>query len=90
FDLYYRENCKTRPDWAPDPSGYKEMTRTYCANGKMSHLEPFHYHFPEKRELGADRLPVRRANPCWVIFHYDDRDPLDHQARVEYVGTSFQ
>ncbi len=90
FDLYYRENCKTRPDWAPDPSGYKEMTRTYCANGKMSHLEPFHYHFPEKRELGADRLPVRRANPCWVVFHYDDRDPLDHQARVEYVGTSFQ
>ena len=89
FDLYYRENCKTRPDWAPDPSKYKEITRTYCSNGKMSHLEPFHYRFPDKKELGTKSLPIRSEEPYWALFHYDDRDPLDHQAGVEYVGTSF-
>lgn len=87
FDLYYRENCKTRPSWAPDLSTYKEMTRKYCEKGKLNHLEPFHYKFPSKSDLGVKTLPVRRQEPLWVLFHYDERDPLDHQARVEQVDT---
>ena len=26
FDLYYRENCKSRPFWAPSPAEFKEQT----------------------------------------------------------------
>lgn len=86
FDLYYRENCKTRPSWATDMGSFKEKTREYCSNGKLSHVEPFHYIFPEKSQWGIDKLPERLVNPVWVLFHYDDRDPLDHQAKTEYVG----
>lgn len=45
FDLYYRENCKSRPVWATDIGSFKHMTHAYCKNGKLSHVEPFHYIF---------------------------------------------
>ena len=85
FDLYYRENCKSRPGWAVDAATFKKMTRRYCARGKLSHVEPFHYRFPDKKQRSIDTLPVREKEPVWVLFHYDDRDPLDNQAGIEYV-----
>ena len=85
FDLYYRENCKSRPSWTPDPGKFKHMTREYCKNGKMSHVEPFHYIFPEKDKKKIETLPMYSAQPVWALFHYDRRDPLDNQAFVEYV-----
>ena len=86
FDLYYRENCKSRPKWAVDQAAFKAMTRKYCKNGKMSHIEPFHYVFPEKQKHKIEQLPKRHDNPQWALFHYDKRDPLDNQAYVEYVS----
>ena len=85
FDLYYRENCKSRPGWAVDAATFKKMTHRYCARGKLSHVEPFHYRFPDKKQRSIDTLPVREKEPVWVLFHYDDRDPLDNQAGIEYV-----
>ncbi len=85
FDLYYRENCKSRPGWAADAATFKKMTHRYCARGKLSHVEPFHYRFPDKKQRSIDTLPVREKEPVWVLFHYDDRDPLDNQAGIEYV-----
>lgn len=85
FDLYYRENCKSRPGWAVDAASFKKMTHRYCARGKLSHVEPFYYRFPDKKQRSIDTLPVREKEPVWVLFHYDDRDPLDNQAGIEYV-----
>ena len=85
FDLYYRENCKSRPGWAVDAATFKMMTHRYCARGKLSHVEPFHYRFPDKKQRSIDTLPVMEKEPVWVLFHYDDRDPLDNQAGIEYV-----
>lgn len=78
FDLYYRENCKSRPAWAADSSTFKQMTHFYCRNGKLSHVEPFHYDFP-----AGDY--VHREEPLWACFSYENRDPLTHQAQVRYV-----
>ncbi len=81
FDLYYRENSKSRPQWAGDSGVFKAMTHFYCRNGKMSHVEPFHYDF-----LGdLSKFPVYEGASYWVLFSYDRRDPLNHQAHVEYV-----
>lgn len=81
FDLYYRENSKSRPQWAGDAGAFKEITHFYCKNGKMSHIEPFQYDF-----LGAlEEFPRREDTTYWVLFAYDRRDPLNHQAQVEYV-----
>ena len=85
FDLYYRENCKSRPVWATDIGSFKHMTHAYCKNGKLSHVEPFHYIFPDKHTRKLDELPKYHKEPVWALFHYDMRDPLDHQALVEYI-----
>lgn len=71
FDLYARENCKTRPSWAPDAKTFREETRRACPNGKLSHLEPFHYRFPGKREVGLLELPARQQEPLWILFDYE-------------------
>lgn len=78
FDLYLRENCKSRPDWAGNPLEWKQLTRRYCTDGKLSHLEPFHYDFRMEQ-------PIYREEALWVLFHYNDRNPLNHQARAEHL-----
>ena len=88
FDLYYRENCKTRPSWAMDLTPYKEYAKRFREKGKLSHLEPFHYRMPEKSEIGGKELPKRSKELQWVLFDYEERDPLDHQAKVTYVNTN--
>lgn len=81
FDLYYRENCKSRPAWAEDAAGFKKITHFYCKNGKLSHVEPFHFEF-----LGIlESVPQYKEEPVWVRYSYDKRDPLNHQAYAEYV-----
>ena len=81
FDLYYRENSKSRPIWAGDSSWFKKITHFYCKNGKMSHVEPFHYDF-----LGQKGNALEKSEELfWVLFAYDKRDPLDHHAWAEYV-----
>lgn len=82
FDLYYRENSKSRPVWAGDAGEFKKITHFYCKNGKLSHIEPFSYDF-----LSAfDTFPVMQKEQLWALFSYDKRDVLSHQAKVEYVN----
>ena len=87
FDLYYRENCKSRPSWAPSPAEFKEQTRYYCKNGVKSHVEPFHYRFPEKSKKALNEIPTRLKQPVYMLFDYENRDPLDHQAHVTEVAA---
>ena len=81
FDLYYRENCKSRPAWALPYEQLKPFVRHYCKNGKMSHVEMFSYDF-----LGEDYTCLEE--PVFVLFSYDKRDPLTHQAAVKYVDPA--
>ena len=85
FDLYYRENCKSRPSWAPSPAEFKEQTRYYCKNGAKSHLEPFHYRFPEKSKKALQEVPKRLEKPVYMLFDYENRDPLLHNAAVKEI-----
>ena len=81
FDLYYRENSKSRPEWAGDAGAWKSVTHFYCKNGKLSHIEPFSYDF-----LGdLSVFPSRLEEQVWVLYAYDKRDVLSHQAQVQYV-----
>ncbi|MBR5127956.1 MAG: B12-binding domain-containing radical SAM protein, partial [Roseburia sp.] len=85
FDLYYRENCKSRPHWAPSVSEFKKITKQHCKKGSLSHVEPFHYCFPDKRERTLAELPKRQSEAVYVLFDYERRDALDHQAEVKIV-----
>lgn len=86
YDLYYRENLKSRPSWAADLAEWKAVTRQYCQNGKQSHVERFFYRFPGKSVRTIDVLPQREETPYFILFDYTKRDPLDHQAAVHEIG----
>jgi hypothetical protein len=96
FDLYSRENCKSRPTWAVDMGGFKYMTHYYCKNGKLSHVEPFHYDFKEFLEMGGAQggekamLPERHQELVWVLFSYEHRNPLTHSANMQVVEYVWQ
>ena len=89
FDLYYRENMKTRPKWAPDLSCYKELSRRFCKKGKLSHLEPFWYDFEKVRQAKTlEGYPDRIQEPEFWLFSYETRDPLSGQAKADKVSLT--
>ena len=72
FDLYLRERIKSRPDFAGEYTVSKEMKR---AQGKMSHVEQFHYDVAGNCE----------RTDCLLRFDYDNRSKLTHEATVVYL-----
>ncbi|MCX4319254.1 MAG: B12-binding domain-containing radical SAM protein [Lachnospiraceae bacterium] len=81
FDLYYRENIKSRPIWAVNPSVFAHMTKKHCKNGKMTHIEPCFYQF-NRAGGGKKELPRRLSEEIYVEFDYRKRDALNHQAEI--------
>ena len=101
YDLYLRENLRTRPEFAPEPAEYKEEARLIYGReekersllpgytgfdrkqmAKMTHLEPFVYRVWEKEESCCR---VRLQQRTFVLFDYENRDPLSGNARAVEV-----
>lgn len=70
YDIYARENAKSRPAFADDMQEWKQVTREYCKKGKLSHLERFYY----------ESSGERQEEPYYILFDYEQRDLIDHQA----------
>ena len=87
YDLYARENCKRRPEWAVDLAPYKQTIRSLNPEnkGSLRHTEVFHYAFPLRDCEPVDALPERREEPLFYRFDYKVRDSLTYQARVECI-----
>ena len=87
FDLYARENCKRRPDWANDLAPYKQTNRDLNPEnkGSLRHTEVFHYAFPLRDSDTINALPPRTDEPLFYRFDYEVRDPLTYQATVEQL-----
>ncbi|MBR5508840.1 MAG: B12-binding domain-containing radical SAM protein [Lachnospiraceae bacterium] len=68
YDLYARENLKSRPVFAAELSPYKEQLKQYTREyGRQVHVEVF------EQEDG----------PVFVMFDYRRRNPLTNEAYVE-------
>lgn len=105
YDLYARENLKSRPDFARNSqdSEWRKMERKWYQDGqqierylpdyqdygwkqtlRMTHLEQFD--MDVLRYLDEGTLV---AKPCVLLFDYQKRDPLNHQARIVEVSDYF-
>jgi len=73
YDLYLRENLKTRPVFAGDLAPFKDSLRELKIE-KTEHAEPF---------LLLDE--ETSGEPVFYIFDYAHRDPLSHNASVRKV-----
>lgn len=82
YDLYARENMKSRPSWAADATEWRELTRRHCRSGKLTHIERFYYRFPGEDAGVPTALPEREAEPYYLLFDYTARDPVGHNAAV--------
>lgn len=77
FDLYLRENVKNRPAFAGDYTVSKEIKRQYP---KSAHLEKFCY------DVAGDC----REKEQIILFEYENRSKLTHQASCKIVSDSLQ
>lgn len=85
FDLYLRENCKTRPNFAYDMSSWKDVTHHFCEHGKLSHVEKITYDFLGCGDRALSALPTGLESPRYVLFSYEKRNALDYRAETMYV-----
>lgn len=85
FDLYLREKCKSRADFAKDLTVYKEKIRKIndiYNSDKKKHIEVFNYPVWENSyELMSNKMQEEK----YVLFDYDNRDKLSFNAGYTLV-----
>lgn len=102
YDLYARENMKSRPDFARNSqdSEWREMERKwYQDEGQIERYLPEYLDYGWKQTLRMTHLEqfdldvLRYLNEgtlvekkCVLLFDYQKRDPLSYQARVVDVS----
>lgn len=96
YDMYLRENPKSRPPFAEDLTCYREEIRRLRGAGKdragkLIHLEPFRYPVwdAEQMAAGYDLWGETEAERQvgYVLFDYQKRDPISCDAATQCVGT---
>ncbi|GLB31214.1 B12-binding domain-containing radical SAM protein [Lacrimispora amygdalina] len=87
YDLYLRENLKSRPDFSADQEPYKEQIKAFFAD------EAVRYHYLKEGYEGFEaRQLIKMAhievfhNGRAVLFDYKRRDALSHNAAVHELG----
>jgi radical SAM superfamily enzyme YgiQ (UPF0313 family) len=86
FDLYLRENCKSRPAFAAELAPYREELRRREPD-RRNHIDVFYYPVWLAGQDGdsgkeAAKIICRKADPYYVSFDYDHRDPLSNNAEI--------
>lgn len=86
YDMYLRENLKSRPDFMKDMTPYKarirELARQENRQRSLSHIEPFAYPVWDVEAVNAGE---KNAGEVFVSFDYTIRDPLTCEAAVYAV-----
>ena len=84
YDMYLRENLKSRPEFAKDLTPYKDRVREFFKQTgrprNLTHLEPFHYPVWDTDALRAGK---RNETEVFVLFDYERRSPLTYEAATE-------
>lgn len=84
YDMYLRENLKSRPDFARDTTPckerIKELFRKENRQRNLTHIEPFTY---PVWDVEAVRSGQKNRKDIFVLFDYSVRDPLTYEAAVE-------
>lgn len=95
FDLYARENVKSRPSWsakedAIDKKAQLRFLRQDGKDKKYCHLEYFSADFLEEVsamvEVHGWTKGQKNLQGGWLLFDYENRDPLTNEAMITFVG----
>ena len=90
YDLYLRENLKSRPDFAEDQTPFKEQVREFFAEEAVKHryLSDGYEGFEARQLIKMAHLEVF-AGKTAVLFDYRKRDPLSYNAAAYVIEDFF-
>lgn len=94
LDFYLRENAKNRPAFAGEERTDKEFERDFYNKESEEPVYLIGYEDREKRKLRKmthmekfdfDVLGNMEKSTCILLFDYQNRSPLNHQAKVSKI-----
>lgn len=96
FDLYFRENVKNRPEFAGEHEVSKDWLNTFYETESKEHQYLIGYEAYDKRQLRKmthiekfhyDVLGTCEEKEKFILFDYQNRSRLTHQAAVTEIET---
>lgn len=87
YDLYLRENLKSRPPFAADQEPYKDRVRAFFAEEAKhpAYLEEGYEGYEARQLIKMAHVEVFRDGRA-VLFDYKKRDALSHNAADHEIG----
>ncbi|WP_138306523.1 MULTISPECIES: DUF4080 domain-containing protein [unclassified Clostridium] len=85
YDLYLRENVKSRPSFARDQSPYKQAVRAFFQREEESPRYLMDYEGYDSRQMSKMAHIEAMGDGSLVLFDYRHRDPLTYNARADRV-----
>ena len=76
YDLYLRENVKSRPSFAPDPSEWKNETKQFFMREAKERRYLKGYGAYDSRQMAKMAHLERMEDGSFVLFDYKNRDAL--------------
>lgn len=86
YDLYLRENVKSRPSFARDQSPFKARIRDFFAGEEASPLYLAGYKGYDSRQMSKMAHIEGMGDGSMVLFDYRERDPLTYNAKAYLLG----
>ena len=87
YDLYLRENVKSRPSFARDQAAFKaEIRDFFIAEGKQAHYLQGYEGYDSRQMSKMAHIEVM-GDGSFLLFDYLNREPLHHNARAVKVLT---
>lgn len=82
YDLYLRENVKSRPSFARDQSPYKVQVRDFFIREAADHVWLQGYEAYDSRQISKMAHMEVMGDGSFILFDYLNRDPLNYNAKA--------
>ena len=93
YDMYLRENLKSRPAFAAEVTEEEkqDIRRFYQTEEQERHYLPAYAEYDWKQLSRMTHMePFRYPEPHYVLFDYQERNPLNYEAKVQVIGKTVQ
>ena len=88
YDLYLRENVKSRPSFAPDPSEWKNETKQFFMREAKERRYLKGYEAYDSRQMAKMAHLEVFGDGRVVVFDYKNRDPLTYNAKAFLIAAN--
>lgn len=93
YDMYLRENLKSRPSFAAEitEEQKQDIRRFYQTEEQERRYLPAYAEYDWKQLSRMTHMePFRYPEPHYVLFDYQERNPLNYEAKVQVIGKTEQ